>query len=306
MPQCAIVQEASYFCAKIKNMNRNRLKIAIQKSGRLSDKTNELLQECGIKYSVGKRSLMTSSPTFPLDLLLLRDDDIPQYVEDGIAHIGILGENVVAEKSGAVRIVKRLGFSKCRMSLAVPKHVDYQDIRYFDQKEIATSYPVVLKKYLDEANVKAQIHEISGSVEIAPNIGLADGIFDIVSTGGTLRSNGLKEVDVLMESEAVLIANNSLATEQQQLLEELLFRLDTVMQAQNKKYVMLNAPKAKLKEVIDLLPGVKSPTVMTLANEDWVAIHAVLSEADFWRVVRPLNELGAEDILVSNIERIVV
>ncbi|MEM1327145.1 MAG: ATP phosphoribosyltransferase [Bacteroidota bacterium] len=287
-------------------MNENRLRIAIQKSGRLSEQTNHLLQECGIKYSIGKRSLMSSSRTFPLDLLLLRDDDIPQYVEDGIAHIGILGENVVEEKADNVQIIKRLGFSKCRLSLAIPKRIDYPGIQYFDGKEIATSYPVILQKYLDKAGVKVDVHEISGSVEIAPNIGLADGIFDIVSTGGTLRSNGLKEVEVLMESEAVLIATNDLATPQQQLLDELLFRMDTVMHAKDKKYVMLNAPKAKLDQVIDLLPGVKSPTVMNLADDNWVAIHAVLSEADFWKAVQPLNELGATDILVSNIERMVV
>jgi ATP phosphoribosyltransferase len=287
-------------------MNENRLRIAIQKSGRLSEQTNNLLQECGIKYSIGKRSLMSSSHTFPLDLLLLRDDDIPQYVEDGIADIGILGENVVEEKADNVQTIKRLGFSKCRLSLAIPKSIDYPGIQFFQGKEIATSYPVILQKYLDEAGVQVAVHEISGSVEIAPNIGLADGIFDIVSTGGTLRSNGLKEVETLMKSEAVLIATEKLAAPQQQLLNELLFRIDTVMNAKDKKYVMLNAPTTKLEAVIDLLPGVKSPTVMPLADEKWVAIHAVLSEADFWKAVQPLNELGATDILVTNIERMVV
>ena len=286
-------------------MDKNRLRIAIQKSGRLSEKTNGLLQECGIKYSTSKRTLMASATTFPLDLLLLRDDDIPQYVEDGVAHIGILGENVVEECNKEVKIIKRLGFSRCRMSLAIPKNVDYTGIGFFEGKEIATSYPVVLQKYLDQAKVKADIHEISGSVEIAPNIGLADGIFDIVSTGGTLRSNGLKEVEILMQSEAVLIGGSHLNESQQGILDDLLFRMDAVMSAKNKKYVLLNAPYAKVDEIIDLLPGVKSPTVMQLAAEGWVAIHAVLKEDDYWKVVRPLKELGAEDILVMPIERIV-
>ncbi|MEM0992380.1 MAG: ATP phosphoribosyltransferase [Bacteroidota bacterium] len=286
-------------------MDNNRLRIAIQKSGRLSEKTNALLNECGIKYSTNKRTLMASASTFPLDLLLLRDDDIPQYVEDGVAHIGILGENVVAETNKSVAIIKRLGFSRCRMSLAIPKDTDYTDLTFFEGKEIATSYPVVLQKYLDEAGVKAAIHEISGSVEIAPNIGLADGIFDIVSTGGTLRSNGLREVEILMQSEAVLIGNNHLNDTQQAILDDLLFRMDAVMNAKNKKYVLLNAPYAKVDEIIALLPGVKSPTVMQLAAEGWVAIHAVLKEEDYWQVVRPLKELGAEDILVMPIERII-
>ncbi|MEM9887516.1 MAG: ATP phosphoribosyltransferase [Bacteroidota bacterium] len=286
-------------------MNNNRLRIAIQKSGRLSEKTNSLLQECGIKYSTSKRTLMTSASTFPLDLLLLRDDDIPQYVEDGVAHIGILGENVVEESNKKVEIIKRLGFSRCRMSLAIPKNVEYNNIAFFEGKEIATSYPVILQKYLDKAKVQADIHEISGSVEIAPNIGLADGIFDIVSTGGTLRSNGLKEVEILMQSEAVLIGHTHLDAVHQAVLEDLLFRLDAVMNAKNKKYVMLNAPQAKVGEIIDLLPGVKSPTIMQLASDGWVAIHAVLKEEDYWKVVRPLKSLGAEDILVMPIERIV-
>ncbi|MEM6700386.1 MAG: ATP phosphoribosyltransferase [Bacteroidota bacterium] len=286
-------------------MDNNRLRIAIQKLGRLSEKSNDLLQECGIKYSTNKRTLMASASTFPLDLLLLRDDDIPQYVEDGIAHIGILGENVVAEKEKEVEIIKRLGFSRCRMSLAIPKNIDYQGIQYFEGKEIATSYPVILQRYLDEAKVKASIHEISGSVEIAPNIGLADGIFDIVSTGGTLRSNGLKEVEILMQSEAVLVAHKNLGAKQKELLEELIFRMDAVMNAKNKKYILLNAPYAKVDEIIALLPGVKSPTVMQLAAEGWVAIHAVLTEMDFWNIVRPLKALGAEDILVMPIERII-
>lgn len=287
------------------NSMESRLKIAIQKSGRLSEKSNELLEECGISYSVGSRSLLTSAENFPLDILLLRDDDIPQYVEDGVADIGILGENVVEEMAKDIQIVKRLGFAKCKLSLAVPKEIDYTDIHYFEGKRVATSYPVILQKYLGAKGVSVDIHQISGSVEIAPSIGLADAIFDIVSTGGTLQSNGLKEVEVLMRAEAVLVGNKHLNASQQAILEELLFRIDAVLGSKGKKYVLLNAPAQQLNRIIELLPGAKSPTITPLAVDGWVAVHAVMDENDFWKIVRPLKALGAEGILVIPIEKII-
>lgn len=282
-----------------------RLKIAVQKSGRLSEKSTQLLADCGIRFSVNKRTLIASAKAFPLDILLLRDDDIPQYVEDGVAHIGIVGENVMAETNKKVGIAKRLGFSKCRMSLAIPKELDYKNISFFEGKNIATSYPHILQQHLDAKSISADIHKISGSVEIAPNIGLAEGIFDIVSTGGTLRSNGLKEVEVVMQSEAVLIANNALSKEEQEILDDLLFRINAVQGSKGKKYVLLNAPSNQLEAIKNLLPGVKSPTVMQLAEEGWVAVHAVMNEEEFWNIIQPLKTLGAEDILVMPIEKLI-
>lgn len=281
------------------------LKIAIQKSGRLSEKSNELLKECGIKYSPNKRMLMAKATGFPMEILLLRDDDIPQYVADGVADIGILGENVVIEKDKAVDTVKRLGFAKCRMSLAIPKDLTYDGLSFFEGKNIATSYPNIIQSHLVKNGVTAALHEISGSVEIAPNIGLAEGIFDIVSTGSTLRSNGLKEVEVVLHSEAVLIATPDLAAEKQALLHDLLFRIDTVMDAKGKKYVLLNTPEDQLDAITQLLPGVKSPTVMQLAEPGWVALHAVIKESDFWLIIQQLKALGARDILMLPIEKIV-
>ncbi len=283
-----------------------QLRIALQKSGRLSEQSHELLQECGIKYRIGKRTLMTKATNFPLEILLLRSADIPQYVEDGTVDIGILGENVVIGKACDADIVKRLGFGKCRLSIAIPKNEDYQDVSYFEGKTIATSYRSILERFLENKVNSVDIKDISGSVEIAPGIGLADGIFDIVSTGGTLRSNGLKEVEVVMQSEAVMIANKQLDEQQQSLLEELLFRIDTVFNGRKKTYVMLNAHKNLKEKIINMLPGVTAPTVMHLNKEDWLAIHAVMNEDDFWNVVSDLRRVGAEGILAMPIDRMVV
>ncbi len=282
-----------------------RLRIAIQKSGRLSEKSTQLLADCGIRYDINQRTLLASAEGLPIDILLLRDDDIPQYVEDQVAHLGVVGENVAAEMNKKVNLVKRLGFSKCRMSLAIPKEKEYTGTSFFEGKSIATSYPNILSQYLQQKGVNSDIHQISGSVEIAPNIGLAEGIFDIVSTGGTLISNGLKEVEIVLRSEAVLIANQNLTASQQAIVDELLFRIEAVMGSKGKKYVLLNAPAHQLEAIKDLLPGVKSPTVMPLAQENWVAIHAVMNETEFWEIIQPLKLLGAEDILVMPIEKII-
>jgi len=287
----------------------NLLRIAIQKSGRLSDKSKSLLKECGISIPDSKRTLKIRATNFPMEVLLLRDDDIPQYVQDGIADLGILGLNEVEEKDKDVDIVKHLGFSKCKLCLAIPeeKVSTYERIglSWFEGKKIATSYPNVLTKRLLANNINIQVHEIGGSVEIAPTIGLSDGIFDIVSTGATLRNNGLAAVETLMKSEAVLIANRSLNASNKNTLDDLLFRIKAVLNAKNKKYVMLNALKNKLSEVTKLLPATTSPTVMALEDADWVAIHTVMTEDDFWKVVRPLEQLGATGILSINIEKII-
>lgn len=282
------------------------LKIAVQKSGRLSEKTLELIAECDIKFTQGKRKLIGASNDYPVQVLYLRDDDIPQYVADGVADIGIVGENEVLEKDKAVDIIKRLGFAKCRISLAIPQSVDYQGVEYFNGKRIATSYPHILKKYLDEKNVDATIEEISGSVEIAPSIGLAEGIFDIVSSGSTLVSNRLKEVEVVTESEAVIVANKELSAEKQALLDGLLFRIKTVQQSKGNKYILLNAPNDKIRQIIDILPGMKSPTVLPLYEEGWSSLHSVVNEKEFWGIVDKLKEYGAEGILVIPIEKMVL
>jgi ATP phosphoribosyltransferase len=282
-----------------------RLKIAIQKSGRLSDKSKALLRECGIKINNGKNQLMACSSNFPIDFLFLRDDDIPQYVEDGVSDLGIIGENVWLEKGKKVDIIKKLGFSKCRMCLAVPKSTNYKHLDFFNNKNIATSYPIILRKYLTENNIKAEIHEISGSVEIAPNIGLAEGIVDIVSTGSTLMMNGLKEVQTVLKSEAILIANQNLSTEKQTLLDELLFRIESVQRAKNSKYVVLNAPNDKVELISNILPGMKSPTIVPLQQEGWSALHSVISEDQFWEIIGKLKTAGAEGILVTPIEKMV-
>ncbi|MFW5820233.1 MAG: ATP phosphoribosyltransferase [Bacteroidota bacterium] len=282
------------------------LKVAIQKSGRLSEKSLSLIQEAGINISNGQRKLVSRSSNFPLEILYLRDDDIPQYVTDKVADIGIVGENVVEEKGSDVEIVKRLGFSKCRLSLAVPKNVDYQGINYFNGKRIATSYPKILSKFLASHQVDAEIHEISGSVEIAPGIGLAEGIFDIVSSGSTLISNGLREVEVALNSEAVLITNHSLEEGKLEILNDLIFRINSVLAAGNSKYILLNAPNKNLEAIINVLPGMKSPTVMPLAEEGWSSVHSVLSEKKFWEVIDKLKELGAQGILVIPIEKMII
>ena len=282
------------------------LRIAVQSKGRLFEDTMNLLTETGIKVSSNKRTLLVQSSNFPLEVLFLRDDDIPQTVADGVADVGIVGENEFVERNENADVVKRLGFSKCRISLAIPKAVDYQGIEWFNGKKIATSYPVILRKFLEEKGVKTDIHVIQGSVEIAPGIGLADGIFDIVSSGSTLVSNNLKEVEVVMKSEALLIGNKNLAEDKKAILDDLLFRIESVLIAEDKKYVRMNAPKAHLDEIVKVLPGLKSPTIIPLADEEWCSVHAVLDEKHFWEIVGQLKALGAEGILVTPIEKMIL
>ncbi len=283
-----------------------KLKIAIQKSGRLSEKSVSILREAGISMTNGERRLISMSSTFPIEVLYLRDDDIPQYVRDRVADIGIVGENVFAEKGRDISIVERLGFSKCRMSLAIPKQEAYSGPEYFEGKKIATSFPNILKEYLDEKEITAEIHEISGSVEIAPGIGLADGIFDIVSSGSTLISNGLREVEVVLRSEAVIIGRTDLSLEKKEILNDLLFRIRSVRAAADNKYILLNAPNERLDEIITLIPGMKSPTVMPLAESGWSSVHSVLNEGQFWQIIGQLRSLGAQGILVIPIEKMIV
>jgi ATP phosphoribosyltransferase len=282
------------------------IKIAIQKSGRLSDKSLELIRSCGIKFSNGTRKLTAKAKNFPLEILFLRDDDIPQYVANGVAQLGILGLNEVIEKNHPVDQIKQLGFAGCRMSLAVKKDVEYTGQDWWNGKKVATTYPRIVQEYFADKQIDAEIEEIGGSVEIAPNIGLADGICDIVSTGSTLIMNGLKEVETVMNSEAVLIANQNLTKDQGNVLEKLLFRLDAVMKAKTSKYILLNAPNKNLNEIIDLLPGVNSPTVLPLARKDWSSIHSVIEEEDFWNVIDRLKQAGAEGILVAPIEKMIL
>ena len=282
------------------------LRIAVQSKGRLFEDTMDLLKETGIKVSSSKRTLLVQASNFPLEVLFLRDDDIPQTVADGVADVGIVGENEFVERNENADIVKRLGFSKCRISLAIPKAIDYPGVEWFNGKKIATSYPVILKKFMDEKGVKTDIHVIQGSVEIAPGIGLADGIFDIVSSGSTLVSNNLKEVEVVMQSEALLIGNKNLDEEKKAILEDLLFSINSVLIAEDKKYVRMNAPKARLAEIVKVLPGLKSPTIIPLADEEWCSVHAVLDEKHFWEIVGQLKALGAEGILVTPIEKMIL
>lgn len=282
------------------------LRIAVQAKGRLFEETMALLEESDIKLSSSKRTLLVQSTNFPVEVLFLRDDDIPQSVATGVADIGIVGENEYVEKEEDAAIIKRLGFSKCRLSLAIPKDIDYPGLQWFDNKKIATSYPVILKKHMQANGIKAEVHVITGSVEVAPGIGLADAIFDIVSSGSTLVSNRLKEVEVIMKSEALLIANKELSEEKKEVLNELLFRMDAVKTAEDKKYVLMNAPKEKLNEIIDVLPGMKSPTVMPLAQEGWCSVHTVLDEKRFWEIIGKLKALGAEGILVLPIEKMIL
>lgn len=283
-----------------------KLKIAIQKSGRLSEKSVSILKEAGISMTNGERKLISLSTSFPIEILYLRDDDIPQYVKDGVADIGIVGENVFAEKGHDIEIVERLGFSRCRLSLAIPKQEKYSGPEYFNGKKIATSYPLILAKFLEEHGVDAEIHEISGSVEIAPGIGLADGIFDIVSSGSTLISNGLAEVEVVMKSEAVIIGRADITAAKRAILTDLLFRIRSVLAATNNKYILLNAPNENLDKIIDLIPGMKSPTIMPLAESGWSSVHSVLSESQFWQIIDELRKLGAQGILVIPIEKMIV
>lgn len=284
----------------------NKIRIAIQKSGRLYEDSVQLLKECGIDLRNVKDRLRTQSDNFPLEVFFLRDDDIPQYVEDGVADIGIVGENVLYEKNKNVESVESLGFGKCRLAIAIPRGQQYEGIASLQGKRIATSYPYLVNKYLKEFNVEADIHEISGSVEIAPGIGLADVVADLVSSGSTLFMNGLKEVEVILRSQAVLIKNNHLNDTQLQLLERLLFRIRSVKKAKRNKYVLLNAPNEKLEEIIALLPGMKSPTVLPLAESGWSSVHSVLSEDEFWDKIEKLKAAGAQGILVVPIENMVV
>jgi ATP phosphoribosyltransferase len=287
-------------------MKMTNLKIAIQKSGRLYDDSVTLLKECGIDLRNVKDRLRTESDNFPLEVFFLRDDDIPQYVEDGVADIGIVGENVLFEKNKIVDVVEKLGFGKCSLSVAVPRSQDYKGIASLEGKRIATSYPRLVEEFLLSNGVKADIHEISGSVEIAPGIGLADVVADLVSSGGTLFMNGLKEVETILQSQSVLIKNKSLNEEQLNLLHKLLFRIQAVKKAKRNKYVLLNAPNDKLKEIIALLPGMKSPTVLPLADSGWSSVHSVLSEDEFWDRIEKLKEAGAQGILVVPIEKMVI
>lgn len=282
------------------------LRIAVQAKGRLYEETMALLEEADIKLSTTKRTLLVQSSNFPIEVLFLRDDDIPQTVATGVADLGIVGENEFMEKQEDASIVKRLGFSKCRLSLAIPKDIEYTGLSWFNDKKIATSYPVILKNFLKENNVDSEIHVITGSVEVSPGIGLADAIFDIVSSGSTLVSNRLKEVEVVMQSEALLIGNKQMTDDKKAILEELLFRMDAVKTAEDKKYVLMNAPKDKLDEIVAVLPGMKSPTIMPLAQEGWCSVHTVLDEKRFWEIIGKLKALGAEGILVLPIEKMIV
>ena len=282
------------------------LRIAIQTKGRLNEDTMSLLSETGIKLESAKRLLLLPAKNFPVEVLFLRDDDIPQSVADGVADVGIVGENEFAEKQKDARIVKRLGFSKCRLSLAIPKEQEYPGVGWFEGKVIATSYPRILTEYLTSKNIQAHIHVITGSVEIAPGIGLADAIFDIVSSGSTLITNHLKEVETVMKSEAVLIANNDLSTEKSEILDEFLFRVETVQVAEDKKYVLMNVPTANIDRIVEIIPGMRSPTVMPLAKNGWSSLHAVISDKGFWDIIGKLKNLGAEGILVVPIEKMIL
>lgn len=283
------------------------LRIAVQSKGRLYDETMSFLSESDIKLSATKqRALLVESTNFPLEVLYLRDDDIPQTVASGVADIGIVGENEFVERGEDAEIIKRLGFSKCRLSLAIPKDVDYTGVQWFNGKKIATSYPHILEKFLKEKGVEASIHIINGSVEISPGIGLADAIFDIVSSGSTLVSNRLREVEVVMKSEALLIGNKSISKEKKEVLDELLFRMNAVEAAEDKKYVLMNAPAEKVGEIVATLPGIKSPTVMPLAQEGWCSVHTVLDQKCFWEIIGKLKALGAQGILVLPIEKMIV
>ncbi len=286
-------------------MTEKKLKIAIQKSGRLHDDSINLLKQCGIKFGNGVGKLRAESRNFPIEIYFLRDDDIPEYVSDGVADVGIVGENVVFESNKKVDIIEKLGFGKCRLSLAVPKSFDYQNLQSIENKRIATTYPNLLSIYLAENNINADIHTISGSVEIAPSIGLADAVCDLVSSGSTLFTNGLQEVETVMNSEAVLISQNNLDEDSSKILAKLMFRINAVNSAKQNKYILLNAPNDKRYEIIKLLPGIKSPTILPLAESGWSSVHSVINENDFWEVVEKLKLAGAEGILVLSIDQMI-
>lgn len=282
------------------------LRIAVQSKGRLYEDTMDLLKETGIKINSARRTLLVQSSNFPIEVLYMRDDDIPECVASGIADIGIVGENEFVERGKDANVVKRLGFSKCRLSLAIPEAEEYNGVKWFDGKKIATSYPNILKKFAQEQGINIEVHVIQGSVEIAPGIGLSDGIFDIVSSGSTLVSNKLREVETVMKSEALLIGNKELTPEKQATLDEFLFRIQSVLVADDKKYVLMNAPTEKVKEICSILPGIKSPTVLPLATEGWTSVHAVIDQKHFWEIVGQLKEKGAEGILVLPIEKMIL
>ena len=282
------------------------LRIAVQSKGRLFDDTMHLLAEADIKVGGSKRTLLVEAQNFPLEVLYLRDDDIPQSVATGVADLGVVGENEYVEPGAEAEIISRLGFSRCRLSLAIPKEVDYQGLEWFEGKKIATSYPVILQNFLDQHHIHAEIHVITGSVEISPGIGLADAIFDIVSSGSTLVSNNLREVEVVMQSEALLIGHKAMTDEKRATLAEMLFRFKAVKDAEDKKYVRMNVPKARLQEIVSVLPGLKSPTVIPLAEDDWCSVHTVLDQKRFWEIIGKLKEMGAQGILVTPIEKMIL
>lgn len=285
----------------------DKLKLTIQKQGRLNKKSLKLIEDCGIILTQeGKSKLVSVGQNFPLELLYVRDDDIPQYVFDGVADIGIVGENVVVEKDKDIQITARLGFARCRLSLAIPQSERYTGKDYFQGKRIATSYPGILRKYLNENNIKAEVHEISGSVEIAPGIGLTDSIFDIVSSGSTLVSNRLKEVETVCNSEAVIVVTANLPESKKKILDDLLFRVQAVQRAGNNKYILLNAPNDNLDKIVRLLPGMKSPTIIPLYEKGWSSLHSVINENEFWQVINKLKEYGAQGILVTSIEKMII
>ena len=282
------------------------LKIAVQKSGRLYDHSLQLLKECGIEINNGNRQLKAVAFNFPVEIYFLRDDDIPQYVFDRVADVGFVGENVVYEKNKDIEVVSKFGFGRCRLSIAVPKNMNYTSVADLENLKIATSYTKLLQNFLSEKNVNAEIHEISGSVEIAPGIGLADAICDLVSSGSTLFTNGLKEVEVILKSEAVLVANKNLSAENKKILTNLLMRIDAVKAAKNNKYILLNAPNSQLKNIASVLPGMKSPTIVPLAESGWSSVQSVVNESDFWEIIEKLKSFGAEGILVVPIEKMIL
>ena len=282
------------------------LRIAVQSKGRLFDDTMNLLAEADIKVSASKRTLLVQSSNFPLEVLYLRDDDIPQSVASGVADLGVVGENEFVERGEDADIISRLGFSKCRLSLAITKDIDYPGLEWFNGKKIATSYPGILRHFMEKHGINTEIHVITGSVEISPGIGLADGIFDIVSSGSTLVSNNLREVEIVMQSEALLIGNKEMDAEKKATLQEMLFRFEAVRSAEDKKYVRMNAPKARLQDIINVLPGLKSPTVIPLADDEWCSVHTVLDQKRFWEIIGKLKEMGAQGILVTPIEKMIL
>ncbi|MDG1039762.1 MAG: ATP phosphoribosyltransferase [Polaribacter sp.] len=284
----------------------NKLRIAIQKSGRLNEDSLRILKDCGIAIDNGKDQLKASATNFPIEVFYLRNGDIPQYLKDGVVDAAIIGENVLIEKGNDIEFVERLGFSKCKVSIAVPKESQANSLKDLDGKRIATSYPETVKKYLQEYNIDAQLHQINGSVEIAPNIGLADGICDIVSSGSTLFKNGLKEIEVLLKSEAVLAVSPEITSKRKAILEKIQFRIQSVLKGRSSKYVLLNAPNEKLESILKLLPGMRSPTVLPLAEEGWSSVHTVINKNDFWEIIDELKQEGAEGILVCPIEKMVL